>query len=146
MANVLGGPDVWVRRRRYLVDARPVQLATSYFPARLVEGSPITEADTGPGGVYARLRDLELPRPTSPRRSAPACPALARAPCSACSVGTPRHRRRPHRLRHRRNARGGQRNGPGRRGIRTPVRLRRLNQGRMSSDRLTCPPHDHCVL
>ncbi|MGI5267843.1 GntR family transcriptional regulator [Nonomuraea sp. CA-218870] len=61
VAHMLGTPDVWVRRRRYLVDARPVQLATSYFPAPLVEGSPITQEDTGPGGVYARLRDLGLP-------------------------------------------------------------------------------------
>lgn len=61
VAHVLDTTDVWVRRRRYLVDARPVQLATSYFPAHLVEGSAITETETGPGGVYARLRDLGLP-------------------------------------------------------------------------------------
>ncbi|MFI6483855.1 GntR family transcriptional regulator [Nonomuraea sp. NPDC050663] len=56
--SVLDTRDVWVRRRRYSVDARPVQLATSYFPADLVEGSAITLNDTGPGGVYARLGDL----------------------------------------------------------------------------------------
>ncbi|GAA3311572.1 GntR family transcriptional regulator [Nonomuraea dietziae] len=60
-ASVLDSTDVWIRRRRYSVDARPVQLATSYFPADLVEGSAITLQDTGPGGVYARLRDLGLP-------------------------------------------------------------------------------------
>ncbi|WP_075742097.1 MULTISPECIES: GntR family transcriptional regulator [Actinoalloteichus] len=61
VAHVLGLSEdrqVWVRRRRFLVDDEPVQLATSYFPADLVDGSTITEADTGPGGSYARLRDL----------------------------------------------------------------------------------------
>ncbi|GGK80309.1 GntR family transcriptional regulator [Sphaerisporangium melleum] len=57
-ARVLGCAEVWVRRRRYSVDGRPVQLAASCFPAELVEGSPVTRPDTGPGGVYARLRDL----------------------------------------------------------------------------------------
>ncbi|MDF5759290.1 GntR family transcriptional regulator [Spongiactinospora sp. TRM90649] len=58
VARVLAGSEVWVRRRRYSVDGRPVQFATSYFPADLVEGTPITLPDTGPGGVYARLGDL----------------------------------------------------------------------------------------
>ncbi|MFC4591337.1 GntR family transcriptional regulator [Sphaerisporangium corydalis] len=57
-ARVLDCDEVWVRRRRYSVDGRPVQLAASHFPADLVTGSPITAQDTGPGGVYARLRDL----------------------------------------------------------------------------------------
>ncbi|MEV0590182.1 GntR family transcriptional regulator [Nonomuraea cavernae] len=60
IAGLLATGDAWVRRRRYSVDDRPVQLATSYFPAPLVDGSPITLPDTGPGGVYARLRDLGL--------------------------------------------------------------------------------------
>ncbi|MEU7003349.1 GntR family transcriptional regulator [Nonomuraea sp. NPDC046570] len=60
-ARLLDSAEVWVRRRRYSVDARPVQLATSFFPADLVEGSAITLADTGAGGVYARLRDLGRP-------------------------------------------------------------------------------------
>jgi GntR family transcriptional regulator len=60
VAQALGGGQAWVRRRRYSVDGRPVQLATSYFPAELVEGSPVTLPDTGPGGVYARLADLGL--------------------------------------------------------------------------------------
>ncbi|AGS73872.1 GntR family transcriptional regulator with UTRA sensor domain (plasmid) [Streptomyces collinus Tu 365] len=37
---------------------RPVMIAESYLPQSLVTGSPITQADTGPGGIYARLRDL----------------------------------------------------------------------------------------
>ncbi|MEV0586856.1 GntR family transcriptional regulator [Nonomuraea sp. NPDC050310] len=60
-ASLLDTREVWVRRRRYSVDARPVQLATSYYPADLVEGSAITLDDTGPGGAYARLRDLGMP-------------------------------------------------------------------------------------
>ncbi|MET7460307.1 GntR family transcriptional regulator [Nonomuraea sp. NPDC005501] len=60
VAEVLDSRQAWIRRRRYSVDGRPVQLATSYFPARAVEGSAITLADTGAGGVYARLRDLGL--------------------------------------------------------------------------------------
>ncbi|MEU9832550.1 GntR family transcriptional regulator [Streptosporangium sp. NPDC048047] len=58
VAHVLGGADVWVRRRRYSVDGRPVQLSVSHFPADLVDGTAITREDTGQGGVYARLRDL----------------------------------------------------------------------------------------
>lgn len=61
VAEVLESTEVWVRRRRYSVDTRPVQLATSYYPAQLVEGSAITAQDTGPGGAYARLGDLGLP-------------------------------------------------------------------------------------
>ncbi|GGP03723.1 GntR family transcriptional regulator [Nonomuraea glycinis] len=61
IAGVLDSREVWVRRRRYSVDARPVQLSTSYFPADQVEGSAVTAVETGPGGVYARLSDLGLP-------------------------------------------------------------------------------------
>jgi GntR family transcriptional regulator len=52
------GSRVWTRSRRYLIDDRPVQLAVSHLPADLVDGSPITWSDPGPGGIYARLRDL----------------------------------------------------------------------------------------
>jgi GntR family transcriptional regulator len=52
------GAHVLVRRRRYLVEGRPVQLAASYYPAKLVAGTRIAEPDTGPGGVYARLAEL----------------------------------------------------------------------------------------
>ncbi|MFF3967888.1 GntR family transcriptional regulator [Streptomyces griseorubiginosus] len=49
---------VCVRSRRYVMDGRPVMVAESYLPQSLVAGSPITQADTGPGGIYARLADL----------------------------------------------------------------------------------------
>lgn len=58
VARVLDSPEVWVRRRRYSVDDRPVQLSVSHFPALLVDGTAITREDTGPGGVYARLGEL----------------------------------------------------------------------------------------
>ncbi|WP_030897675.1 GntR family transcriptional regulator [Streptomyces sp. NRRL F-5126] len=63
VAPLLGLPDeaaVVVRRRRYLVDGEPVQLATSYLPADLVRDSPAARAETGPGGLYARLGELGL--------------------------------------------------------------------------------------
>ncbi|MFD6528599.1 GntR family transcriptional regulator [Streptomyces sp. NPDC060184] len=47
-----------VRSRRFVLDGKPVLLATSYLPMSLVSGSPITERDTGPGGIYARLAEL----------------------------------------------------------------------------------------
>lgn len=61
VAAVMGldeGTEVWVRRRRFVLEGKPVLLSTSRLPADLVEGSPITRPDTGPGGTYARLADL----------------------------------------------------------------------------------------
>jgi len=61
VARILGlsdGERVVIRTRRYLVDDEPIQLATSYYPEQLVKGTQITESDTGPGGVYARLAEL----------------------------------------------------------------------------------------
>ncbi|MFD6434170.1 GntR family transcriptional regulator [Streptomyces venezuelae] len=49
---------VCVRRRRFVLDGKPVLLATSYLPMPLVAGSAITREDTGEGGTYARLADL----------------------------------------------------------------------------------------
>lgn len=49
---------VCVRSRRFVLDEKPVLLATSYLPADLVAGSAITQEDTGPGGTYARLAEL----------------------------------------------------------------------------------------
>jgi GntR family transcriptional regulator len=52
------GDQVLIRRRRMLADGKPVQLATSYLPLQLVEGTQIEQADTGTGGTYARLEEL----------------------------------------------------------------------------------------
>lgn len=46
-----------VRRRRYLIDGMPVEIATSYVPSTLAKGTPISEPNTGPGGIYARLEE-----------------------------------------------------------------------------------------
>lgn len=51
------GAEVVIRRRRYLADGEPMELATSYIPLDLAEGTPILEANTGPGGIYARLEE-----------------------------------------------------------------------------------------
>ncbi|GGX18473.1 GntR family transcriptional regulator [Streptomyces malachitofuscus] len=47
-----------VRRRRFILDNKPVLLSTSYLPLPLAAGSAITQEDTGPGGTYARLAEL----------------------------------------------------------------------------------------
>jgi GntR family transcriptional regulator len=49
---------VVARRRRYLMDAQPVELAQSYVPQSIANGTKIAEQDTGPGGIYARLEEL----------------------------------------------------------------------------------------
>jgi GntR family transcriptional regulator len=49
---------VVIRSRRYVLDRKPVLVSNSYLAADLVAGSAITHPDTGPGGTYARLRDL----------------------------------------------------------------------------------------
>ncbi|MEU5082321.1 MULTISPECIES: GntR family transcriptional regulator [Streptomyces] len=61
VAAVLGlgeGADVCVRRRRFVLDGKPVLLSTSYLSAALVAGTAVTRPDTGPGGTYARLAEL----------------------------------------------------------------------------------------
>ncbi|MGW2890561.1 GntR family transcriptional regulator [Streptomyces griseoruber] len=58
MLEMEEGESACARSRRYILDRRPVMVATSYLPYSLVAGSAITQADTGPGGVYARLADL----------------------------------------------------------------------------------------
>jgi GntR family transcriptional regulator len=52
------GVPVLFRSRRFLVERRAVQLATSYLPLDLVRDTRIAYTDTGPGGIYARLAEL----------------------------------------------------------------------------------------
>jgi len=52
------GAQVLVRRRRYLADGQPMELATSYLPWDLVAGTKIGEPNPGPGGIYARLEEI----------------------------------------------------------------------------------------
>ncbi|MER5222404.1 GntR family transcriptional regulator [Streptomyces flaveus] len=56
--DLMEGARVCVRKRRFVLDGEPVLLATSYLPAELAAGTPITQPDTGPGGTYARLEEL----------------------------------------------------------------------------------------
>lgn len=49
---------VVARRRRYLMDQQPVELAQSYVPHVIANGTKIAERDSGPGGIYARLEEL----------------------------------------------------------------------------------------
>lgn len=54
----LGSPrKVLARRRRYLLDGRPVEFAVSYLPLDLARGTQIAEPNPGPGGIYARLEE-----------------------------------------------------------------------------------------
>ncbi|MFG2665793.1 GntR family transcriptional regulator [Streptomyces sp. NPDC048387] len=61
VADILGvtaGSRVWVRSRRFVLDGKPVLFATSCLPSDIVADSAVTQADTGPGGTYARLAEL----------------------------------------------------------------------------------------
>jgi len=51
------GTIVWVRRRTTFIEDRAHQLADSYYPLDLVEGTRIRKENTGPGGSYARLEE-----------------------------------------------------------------------------------------
>lgn len=50
-----------IRQRRYVLDGKPVLLATSYLPWDLAKGTAIEQDNTGHGGVYARLTDIGQP-------------------------------------------------------------------------------------
>lgn len=56
--SLLARSKVVARRRRYLMDGQPVELAQSYVPHAIANGTKIAEQDTGPGGIYARLEEL----------------------------------------------------------------------------------------
>lgn len=51
------GTKVLVRRRRYLADGDPVELATSYLPWDLAGGTDMARKNPGPGGIYARIEE-----------------------------------------------------------------------------------------
>jgi GntR family transcriptional regulator len=51
------GERVIVRSRRYLADGVPVEVATSYIPEAIAGGTAITDVDSGPGGIYARIEE-----------------------------------------------------------------------------------------
>lgn len=51
------GATVLVRSRRYLHGDTPMEIATSYVPWSIAEGTPIAEVNPGPGGIYARIEE-----------------------------------------------------------------------------------------
>ena len=57
LLSVKPGARVLVRRRRYLSDGQPTELATSYVPWRLAAGTAMTQENPGPGGIYARIEE-----------------------------------------------------------------------------------------
>jgi GntR family transcriptional regulator len=61
VAQALGlgaGEQVIRRMRRMYANDVPVQLAPSYIPASIAEGTQIAEVDSGPGGIISRFADL----------------------------------------------------------------------------------------
>jgi GntR family transcriptional regulator len=81
LLQVPEGSQVLLRRRRYMADGQPMELATSYLPLELAQGTKITETDTGPGGIYARLEEMghQLKRFTEDVRARMPLPEEARA-------------------------------------------------------------------
>lgn len=76
IAEILGGGRMCRRRRVFSLDGRPLQLATSYLTAELAEQAGITQVNTGPGGMYARLADIGR-RPCKAREQTRARPAMS---------------------------------------------------------------------
>jgi GntR family transcriptional regulator len=48
------------RKRKMYADNVPVQLAPSYIPAEIAEGTQLAEIDSGPGGIVSRFAELGL--------------------------------------------------------------------------------------
>lgn len=46
---------VWTRKRTVFLNGRPSQLADSYYPLDIANGTTLQEEETGPGGDFARL-------------------------------------------------------------------------------------------
>lgn len=120
------GDAVTVRRRRFVLDGKPVLLSTSYLPADLVAG-------LGDHAAGHRARRCVRParRAGCGSRPFPGRGALAHAGAggsrpAAPSGGHARHPHQPHGHGSRRAHGGGQRDDPGRLGLRAGVRLRRL--------------------
>lgn len=60
-AEALGieaGAAVLIRRREMYANGKPVQLASSFVPWDIAEGTQLEQEDTGQGGLYSRLTDL----------------------------------------------------------------------------------------
>jgi GntR family transcriptional regulator len=53
-----GVPNTIQRMRRMYANDIPIQMAPSYIPAAIAEGTPIAEVDSGPGGIVSRFEEL----------------------------------------------------------------------------------------
>jgi GntR family transcriptional regulator len=51
------GGKVLRRHRRYLDGGQPMEVATSFIPWDLAEGTAMVEENPGPGGIYARIEE-----------------------------------------------------------------------------------------
>ena len=80
---------VLVRRRRYLADGEPMELATSYVPWDLAKGTPMTEPNPGPGGIYARLEEMGHELGRFAEEVAARMPSPAESRALKLTAGTP---------------------------------------------------------
>jgi GntR family transcriptional regulator len=55
-----GQPNTVERKRHMYVNDVPVQLATSYIPVEIAQGTALEQQDSGPGGIISRFADLGL--------------------------------------------------------------------------------------
>lgn len=53
-----GQENAVMRKRRMYANDVPVQLATSYIPAEIADGTPLAQSDSGPGGIISRFAEL----------------------------------------------------------------------------------------
>lgn len=96
--------EVLVRRRVYFSDDRPTEIATSYVPWVLAEGTLMVEENTGPGGIYARIEEqghrlghfteevtarMPTPDEAATLRLAPGTPVFRLLRCAYDELGTP---------------------------------------------------------
>lgn len=51
------GERVLLRENRYFANEQPVQLANTYIPLTIAQGTSLTRAVPGPGGIYAALEE-----------------------------------------------------------------------------------------
>ncbi len=58
--NVPPGAAVLTRVRRFAIEERIVQTATSYIPLDVVAAAPVSYTGPGPGGIYARMTEVGL--------------------------------------------------------------------------------------
>lgn len=58
VAEILGTSDTIARVRRMYADDIPVQIATSYIPQEIAEGTALAQEDSGPGGIISRFAEL----------------------------------------------------------------------------------------